>query len=839
MHSVDQGSTTGRAGRRLMWVVAALAAAALLLESTLTRLLAVGQFYHFAFLVVSLALLGFGASGTFLALRASSSRNNDVIQLAGVAFAAATVLAYAVVNWLPFDSYSIAWERRQILYFVLYYLALTLPFFCSGVGIGAALAAGGERSHLIYAANLLGSGVGVLLAPAALAVGGVPGAVLASALVGLAATLVYPAEGPSSRGRSCGRWAGLAILLAGGAALAGLGALNGQGRAPLGLTISPYKGLAYALRYPGATRIFGQWNAISRADVVASAGTRLLPGLSYTYNGSPPVQAGLSLDAESMEPITLVAPEDFVAADYLPEALAFRLRPAARMLVLEPGGGLGVVQALATYPSLGGQAPSLLEGEGRSGAQSRVTAVVGNALVPAAVARGAPAANVYADPRVQTVVESPRGFLRRERSTYDLVFLPLTDPYRPVTSGAYSLGETYSLTVEAFADALARLAPDGVLVVTRWLQTPPSESLRLIATLVEALERRGTASPAEKLVAYRGIQTITVLVQPDGWSAEELAQVREFAAMRRYDLVWAPDVRADEVNRFNRLPEPADYRAVQELVSAENRAAFYAAYPFDVAPATDNHPFFFHFFKWQQAPEVLATLGRTWQPFGGSGYFILWALLALVLVLSAILIVAPLAFGSGLTDVERPVRIRALVYFAMLGAAFLFVEIPLIQRWILLLGHPTYAFTAVVLSLLLCSSLGSALARAGWLPRRTAFGLLVLLAIVAPVLATRLTEAALGWPLWARLAIAVAGLAPLGVLMGLPFPLGLAWLEGRAPRLIPWAWAVNGSASVVASVLAAILALSYGFTAVLLLGAGCYAAAWAVLFLRGGDLSGF
>ncbi len=171
-----------------------------------------------------------------------------------------------------------------------------------------------------------------------------------------------------------------------------LGALNGQGRAPLGLTISPYKGLAYALRYPGATRIFGQWNAISRADVVASAGTRLLPGLSYTYTGSPPVQAGLSLDAESMEPITLVAPEDFAAADYLPEALAFRLRPAARTLVLEPGGGLGVVQALATYPSWGGQASSPQEGEGRSGGQSRVTAVVGNALVPVAIARGAPAA---------------------------------------------------------------------------------------------------------------------------------------------------------------------------------------------------------------------------------------------------------------------------------------------------------------------------------------------------------------------------------------------------------------------------------------------------------------
>ena len=431
------------------------------------------------------------------------------------------------------------------------------------------------------------------------------------------------------------------------------------------------------------------------------------------------------------------------------------------------------------------------------------------------------------------MIESPRVYLRRAGPAYDVIFLPLTDAYRPISSGAYGLGETYGLTVEAFADALARLAPDGVLAATRWLQTPPSESLRLIATLVEALARRGIAQPGDALVAYRGIQTITVLVQPDGWSAEELAAVREFTAARRYDLVWAPDVRDDEVNRFNRLPEPADYQAVKSLLAAPDRAEFFADYPFDITPATDDHPFFYHFFKWRQTPEVLATLGRTWQPFGGSGYLVLWALLALVTVLSALLIVAPLALRRDAQPAEPAARCgargRVFAYFGLLGLAFLFVEIPLIQRWILLLGHATYAFAAVVLSLLLFSGLGSLLARAAWLPRRAAWVLLVLLALLTPLVTVRLADAALGWPPWVRAGVAVIGLAPLGVLMGLPFPRGVAWLEDRAPRLIPWAWAVNGAASVVASVLAAILALSSGFTVVLLLGAGCYAAAGVVL----------
>ena len=225
-------------------------------------------------------------------------------------------------------------------------------------------------------------------------------------------------------------------------------------------------------------------------------------------------------------------------------------------------------------------------------------------------------------------------------------------------------------------------------------------------------------------------------------------------------------------------------------------------------------------------------MGRTWQPFGGSGYLILWALLALVLVLSAALILAPLALRRDPRQADQnpaAPRGRVFAYFGLLGIAFLFVEIPLIQRWILLLGHATYAFAAVVLSLLLFSGLGSLLTRAAWLPRRGAWVALVLMALLTPLLVVRLADAALGWPLWARAAVAVIGLAPLGVLMGLPFPRGVAWLEDRAPQLIPWAWAVNGAASVVASVLAAILALSSGFTVVLLLGAGCYAAAGIVL----------
>ena len=813
--------------RRLLLAVAAISAAALLLESTLTRLLAVAQFYHFAFLVVSLALLGFGASGTLLSLLPRLRRlpPQRLLALSGAGFAASTAVAYAVVNFVPFDSYSIAWDRRQLLTFALYYLALVTPFICAGLGIGGALAAPTGRSHLVYAANLLGSGAGVILGLAALALAGVPGAVLASMVMALAPAAMYRPraadDAPQPRGsvippreRDVSLWGIRAARLAASAGLAALvvlSALNLAGRMPLGMSISPYKGLAHARRYPGATSIFGRWSTISRVDVIAGAGTHLLPGLSYAYPGLPPPQLGLSVDADSVEPITLASSATFEAAAYLPEAVAFQLRPGARALVLEPGGGLGLLQALV-------------------GGARAVTAVAGDPLVRLAVQRSAASVDPYSDPRVQVVFAPDRAFLRGGSNRYAIVFLPLTDAYRPVSSGAYSLSESYLLTAEAFEDALARLEPDGLLVATRWLQTPPSEDLRLVATVAEALRRRGIRDPAQALVAFRGIQTITVLALPMGWTSGELEQVRRFAASRRYDLTWAPDIRPGEVNRYNRMPTAELFEALRAMLGAADPKAFYSAYPFDVAPATDDRPFFFHFFRWAQTPEVIATLGRTWQPFGGSGYLVLVALLILVMSMSVALILAPLAArGRVLGAAPAVVKIRAFAYFGLLGMAFLFVEIPLIQRWILPLGYPTYAFAAVVLVLLVLSGVGSALAGSCHRLGRSAPGILALLVAASAAGGQLIVHQALGWPLSGRLVLAAISLAPLGLMMGMPFPVGLAWLEAEAPGLIPWAWAVNGCASVIASVLAAMLALSYGFSAVLCAGAAAYLGAWVVL----------
>ena len=827
------------------WALGILSAATLALEINLTRLFAIAQFYHFSFMIVSLALLGFGASGTLLALlpRLAAYDPRRALAWTGWGFGAAAIGAYLLTLYLPFDSYRIGLDAGQWGILALHYLALSTPFLCSGLAVGLLLTAHPERSNRIYAANMVGSGIGCLLAVILPALVGGEGVVLLAAALGIAAALVCTwtegdrrqEAGPAKRGgrRQPGdaqlcRWSArrgradrLLRLVAHGAVL--LLMVGAAFRLPawLEIRLSPYKSLSYALLYPDAEHAWQRWNSISRVDVVRSSSIRSLPGSGFSCTYPPPAQMGLTVDGDGMSPISHVPPgfADLPFSDCLLTALPYRLRPGARALVLEPGGGFNVLVALA------------------EGAE-QVTAVVANPLVVQAVReQGDWAGEVYDDPRVRVVVQEGRSYVKQVQERYDVIDLALTEPQRTVVSGAYSLSENYAYTVEAFVDLISSLDPSGILVLSRWLQVPPSESLRALALAIEAVERTGGA-PQSDIVALRSYQQMLILVRRTAFTADELHTVREFGKERRFDLVYLPDLQPDEVNVYNVLPEPLYSDAYAALLRADvsptaaDRGRWIDAYAYDVRPLTDDRPFFGHFFKWRQLPEVLAAAGHTWQPFGGAGYLVPLALLVLAVLAAGLLILLPLALRQG--DV-RPDLFghsaggrRMLAYFALLGLGYLSVEIPLMQRFILFLGHPTWSLSTVLFGILVFSGIGSRLSDR--VPLRAA-----LIAIPALVAGYALGlpfvfAATLGLPLWARLLVSLASLAPLGLLMGMPFPKGIALLQERSH--VAWAWAANGAMSVIASISAALIALSWGFSAVLLFGAGCYLLAVVVRPVR-------
>ncbi len=780
-----------------------LSAASLGFEVILTRIFSVAQFYHFAFMVVSLALLGFGASGTFLSVfpRVTKFGTSRVLRHLAWAFALTVVGSYALTLHLPFDSFRIARDWRQVGVLLLHYVALATPFFCSGTAVALLLAARPQEVGRTYAANLTGSASGCVLAVAVPSLVGGEGVVLLCAALALAAAFAFEdSDRVSVEARSRLMARGLRVIHVCVICVLLLGALRTP--AFLHVRLSPYKDLSYLLQYPDAQQIFQAWNGFSRVDVVRSEGIRGLPGSGFRCPAQPPSQLGLTVDGDDLNYITHVDPgfRDLPFTDCLLTALPYRLRPGARALVLEPRGGLDVLTALA-------------QGAGA------VTVVEPNPLIVRAVRQeGEWAGDIYENPRVEVVVEQGRTYARRTPDEYQVVTLSLNAPQRTVTSGAYSLNEDYRYTVEAFSDYLGRLGQDGLLVVTRWLQVPPSESIRAFALAVEAVERAG-GDPHTNIVALRSYRQMLILVRRGGFATEELTTVREFAEPRAFDLVYLPGIRSHEINRYNVLPEPKYHQACVELLEAEDRDAWYGDYAFDVDPPTDDRPFFGHFFRWAQTRDVLALAGHTWQPFGGAGYLVLLILLMLAVVAAGGLIVLPVAT---LRQREGPLG-ATLAYFALLGMGYLCVEIPLMQRFILFLGHPAYAMAVVLFAILLFSGVGSAVSHR--LPLRPVLALLPVLVGGYTLGLPRLFEVTLAVPLWARLVVAVAMLAPPGFLMGIPLPKGMGLLEKRSPGLIPWAWGVNGAVSVVASVLAALLGLSWGFSGVLLLGAACYAAA--------------
>lgn len=861
--------------------------ATLSFQIVLTRVFSLAQGYHFAFMVVSIALLGFGVSGTILSLFGSLVRGLTPKRLSYLAFlfSLGCLGGYVLVNYIPFDSYQIAWDRKQVVFLVIYYLSLLVPFLFSGLITGATISAYPHKVSRIYFYSLSGSSVGsvsvILLIPW---LGGV-GVIVISALLGLAASFLLalarargPApdrsrkdfwdsfqspeemgsyEGSEKAGKFSpkGFWSTLPpfllrVLIIGSALLLLFFLL----RPPdfLQIRMSPYKSLSVISRYPDSRIVYSRWNPFSKVDVIDSDAIKSAPGLSLAYHEPPPKQMGITIDGDDLSPITRF--EDERSAEFtrhMVTAVAYSLKERPRVLIIEPRGGLDLLQALSYRPDsiwVVESNPTIIELMEREYAEF--------------------SGDIYDRENVRVVNEIGRSYIRRSGMSFDLIILSLADTFKATLAGTYSLTENYTYTTEAIQDYYDHLSPGGWLVVQRWLQIPPSESVRLFSIILEALERMGVESPDRQLVALRSWSTVVVLLKKGEVNSEDVAKTKDFCEEKKFDLVYYPGIRAEEANRFNVLEKPEDYLAFKELAQASNREAFYQGYFYDVTPVSDDQPFFFHFFKAGQISFILRTWGKTMQPFGGGGFLVLLVLLAISLFLSALLILLPLvclrfqgrpsrgdlpakkfkenAGGSpSLEEFKKgtamgrssgsPAKGRksgkgrsgsmaaiTFAYFFSIGLGFLLVEISLMQKYILFLGHPVYSISVVLFSLLLFSGLGSAISETF---RKSVFlppllvGLLILsyIFLVGPFFNLFLKSA-----LPVRLLMTFFSLAPLGFLMGMPFPGGIRMLRERDPKLIAWAWGVNGFASVIASIGAAILAISFGFSVVLMVGSGAY-----------------
>jgi hypothetical protein len=775
--------------------LALISAGSIAFEISLTRIFAIQQFHHFAFVVVSLAVMGIAASGLILALRPG----HPPLATLSFAYAISVAAAYLTINFLPFDSFSIAWDSRQVWILLLYFLTAGAPFLFAGWTVGACLAEAGTQAHRPYAANLIGSALGCPAALITLSILGSEGAVASAAILGLVAAIIFASTRTSRL-----------IYTAAAGALFFVGLRTPEA---LTLRLSPYKPLSISRHAPDAVLTLSRSSPSTRVDVVEGSSIHVLPGLSLNARIQMPRQAALFLDGDGPLPISELSPDDPQTqriAQHMPASLAYLLRPGAHALILQPGAGLDAIIALAT------------------GAANVTVAFEEPLTVEILESEYANFTHfLLKDSRLTLSPYPGRGTLQQGEKHYDIIQFALSDGFRPVTSGAFSLMENYILTLEAFSQAFARLQDDGLLVITRWLGTPPSESARVWSTMLKALEEQAVADPTKHLIAFRGMRTSTLMVSHQPIPSSDLETVRTFLAANNFDPIFLPDLDPQELNRFNQLAEDTYHQIFSDLL--QDHSTTIAAYDFNLSPPTDERPFFFHFFRWRQTPEVLARLGLTWQPFGGSGYLVLLALLGLMLILAIPMALAPL-YLKGRSKTRSPLTGSTLLYFACLGAGYLLVEIPLIQQFSLLLDRPVNALAAVLFTLLFASGFGSMRSPHHKL-RRILLVLVMLLGVIIASIPT-LIQWTLAWPLAARLLLVVGLLTPAGFLMGIPFASGLRDLQERSPGSIPWAWAVNGAVSGVSGVAAAMISLDFGFQTTMIVGAAAYFLAWLAVSRR-------
>lgn len=758
----------------LMAAIGLVSAAIIAYQICLMQILSIVQWYHFASMIIAIALLGFGASGTCIALLRLHLLARDesllpcVMTACGLAMAVAVSVAQS--GCIRFDSYLLFLDAAHLYRLAATCLIYFLPIFLGALAIGLAFARHVPSIKELYCANLIGSGAGAVLAVLLMR------RFAAESLPGLIACLPLLAGMSLMRGVLMRLFGFLALCLAVVCTIH-----------PPTLELSEFKDLKRALDLPGSTIVSTRNSPLGVLQIVEGPALRYAPGVSLTYGGDAPICPIVFKNGDWFGPIQSWNPalRDSIL-DYTTGAAAYALKVPERVLVLDAGTGAGVVQGLLHART--------------------VTAVEPHPSAAEMLSRLSPG-----NKRLRVFSEGARAFLGRDRSSYDLIVLPMANTFGG-SSGINALAENHLLTIEGVTQTWRHLDPDGMLCVSCWLDTPPRASLRLIATASAVLGRLGM-DPARHIAAIQGWGTFTMLVKRSSITHADIEHIHGFCDRFAFDALIPIGQAGPGDHAYG--PRQEGWSAIAAgLVSGRGQDM---PYEFNIRPATDDKPYFSQFLTVRSLARLKAVYGGRAIPFFELGYLILILATVLVSLLAVVLILLPLVKAKP----GRP--LSTLLYFGGLGTGFLFLEIALIQHALMYLGAPIYAAAIAIGGLLFfsgCGSLASDAMRKAYriVPACIAGVILIYALVLAPLISRTCAPA-----MTARVLIWLLAIAPLAFCLGMPFPMGIARLPQRD---VPWAWGINGCLSVVSAPLANIIAVELGFTWLMILSGLAYAVAW-------------
>lgn len=705
--------------------------------------------------------------------------------------------SYLVSNQLPFDPVQLSWSKAQVAYFALFVTILAFPFLFTGLILASALSAHSEKSGLLYGADLIGAGLGPIA-----------GLVLMSLFAPekIVPLLSFAAASASLIGGKK-RYSIIAVLL-----MLFNAVLFAYEPPMLRLNISPYKGLQAALQYPGARVLETYISPYTRIDTFLSPAIRFAPGLSLRYMEPLPEQTGISIDGGDLYAITDARHQDNLKfLGHLPSALPYEIGSREDVLIINAKGGLQVLVA-DFYHS------------------RNVFKTESNPLLMKIMKSHKFSEKLYSR-HAQTGFG--RTWLSGSSRHFDIIDISLmgTSP-----SGVFGISEDYRFTVEAFKEYIRHLAPHGMLSMHLYIIPPPRAELRILLTAIKAMSELGIKNISRNIAAIRSWGTVCIIVKKSSLLPEDIVMLKSFSESRGFDLIYYPGIHPSETNIHVQMPSDEYFTAFMNIINAGSRKSFMENYIFNVKPVRDENPFFHYYLRLENIRAIYQTMGEKWQYFLEEGN-ILPLIFFQVLFLSIIIVLLPAvpAWKEKIQPSAKDLRgkqgqlqgIHCMPYFALIGIGFMFIEISLIQKMILVFEHPSYAFSIVLSSILLSSGMGSLLSHKYRLFRKSYIMLIIVLFVFAvSFLFPLIVHAMKDFSLFGKAFMTCIFFTPLGLFLGMPFPSGIRTLGHGQPSLIPWAWSVNGCFSVLSPVTAFLIAISYGFNTVLLLGTVCYLIAY-------------
>lgn len=787
---------------RLMAAMALLSVALIAYQVAVIQLLSFIQWYHYANMVISIALLGFGAAGTVLSLLRTwlMKHSNTLLPVLMILSGLTMVLAVELTgnSFARFDSYLLFTDRTQWFRLLLNSLFYLVPFFLGALAIGIIFIKYVEEIGRFYFSNLAGSGVGAVLA-AVMAWYFLPASLpVVMALISLVAGLLVISVKK--------QW--YIVVLAAGIAVF----IFYRTDQPVRLKQSEYKSLSKTMNLPSSRVFLQKPGPFGLVQVVSADALRYAPGLSLAFDKEVGVKSAVFNNGDWYGPLDSWSAEDsFHLLDYTTMAIPYVLKKRNRVLVLSAGTGLHVSHGL----SKGAQEIDAVEPHRGIYDLILEDLVVANDSL--AHRRGVHFHNT-----------EPRSFLSASRKKYDLIQLPMTGSFGGGV-GLYAMREEYILTKQAFLEMWDLLEKDGIISITAWMDYPFRNPLKIMSTLSESLDDAGIMNKQNYITAIRSWGTVTFMLKRAPFSVQDTMAIRRFCDEYFFDILWMPGLKKEERSVYNGIGDSSFFTYTDELLFGDRRK-LYDEYGFHIRPATDDKPYFSQFLRWKSLSRLSDIFGAQAVPFLELGWLISAVSFLLISALAILLILLPL-FKIGM---HGGYKAWTLLYFSGLGAGYMLLEIVLIQKFILFFGNPVYAASFIICVMMLASGAGSYYSSRVIPGQKELLKILVMISLIllfytfflSPILNQVAGNSGL-----LKLFISVPVVALPAVLMGMPFPLGLRLLAEREEKNVPWAWGINGCVSVISASLAALLAVELGFSAVILLSATFYGVSLGATYL--------